>query len=92
MLFRSGDFYWNWGFVGGIIASFISGVIIFKLVNINDSKNIRKNYAMYFSFFSQLIILVRGEVFDIYRPIIMLVIIVFIMERINIFKRRIIIR
>lgn len=87
-----GDFYWNWGFVGGIIASFISGVIIFKLVNINDSKNIRKNYAMYFSFFSQLIILVRGEVFDIYRPIIMLVIIVFIMERINIFKRRIIIR
>ncbi|MDB1944457.1 O-antigen polysaccharide polymerase Wzy [Clostridium tertium] len=83
-----GDLYWNWGYVGGGLSAFIFGIIISKLININDKYNIRKGYAMYFSMFSLLIILVRSELFDVYRPIIILIVFVFIFEQFKIIIRK----
>ncbi|MBL4932595.1 O-antigen polysaccharide polymerase Wzy [Clostridium paridis] len=76
-----GELYWNWGYFGGVLAALLCGVLICKFVNINSNFNTRKSCAMYFSIFSQLIILVRSEFFDVYRAIIMLIIVVFIFER-----------
>lgn len=78
-----GDLYWNWGYFGGVIMSFLSGVLICKFLQIKSKSNIRKSYAMYFSIFSQLIVLVRSELVDVYRPIIMIIFAVFILEQFN---------
>ncbi len=83
-----GDLYWNWGYWGGAFAAFFCGVLICKLVQINSKSNTRKSCAMYFSIFSQLIILVRSELIDVYRPIIMLIIVVFVFEQLKITIRR----
>lgn len=77
-----GDLYWNWGFLGGIIAAFIFGEIIAKLLKI-DTTNKRFGYALYFSFFSQLIILVRAELFDIFRSLFMIWLVALIIKRID---------
>jgi polysaccharide pyruvyl transferase WcaK-like protein len=84
-----GDLYWNWGYFGGVIAAFLFGVLICRFVNISSKYNTRKSCAMYFSIFSQLIILVRSELIDIYRPIIMLIIVVFVLEQFKINNRRV---
>lgn len=78
-----GDLYWNWGYFGGAIVAAISGIIVSKLLRIGSSSNIRKSFAMYFSIFSQLIILVRSELFDVYRPVLLVIIMVFILEKIK---------
>ena len=83
-----GDLYWNWGYFGGYIAIFLCGLFVCKFMHINNRIKVRKNYAMYFSFFSQLIILVRSELVDIYRPIIMLVVVVFFLELLKMNFRR----
>lgn len=83
-----GDLYWNWGYFGGVFAAFLCGVLVCKFVQINSKSNIRKSYAMYFSIFSQLIILVRSELFDAYRPIIMLICIVFVFKHLKVTIRR----
>lgn len=77
-----GDLYWNWGFFGGIIAAFIFGGIIAKFLRI-DTTNKRLGYALYFSYFSQLIILVRAEFFDIFRSMFWIWIISIIIKKVN---------
>lgn len=78
-----GELYWNWGYLGGAIAVVISGIFISKVMKIQSNKNIRKGLALYFSLFSQWIILVRGEFFDIYRPTIYILIALFALENIS---------
>lgn len=75
-----GDLYWNWGYAGGIIAAFVFGGIISKFLKI-DKINKRFGYALYFSYFSQLIILVRAELFDIFRPLFIIWIVALIIKR-----------
>lgn len=83
-----GDLYWNWGYFGGVIAAFLCGILVCKLVQINIKSNTRKSCAMYFSIFSQLIVLVRSELFDVYRPIIMIITVIFIFEHFKVTTRR----
>lgn len=76
-----GDLYWNWGYIGGAFAAFLSGILISKFMYVSRKNNIRKNSALYFSVFSQLIILVRSELFDVFRPITMLILVVFFVDK-----------
>lgn len=84
-----GDLYWNWGVLGGLVASMVSGVLFSKFLQIKCNSNIRKELALYFSIFAQLIMLVRSEVIDVYRPIIMIIIAVYVLEKLNFIKWRI---
>lgn len=64
-----GDLYWNWGYLG-IIGSFICGIFFKRLLKLKPEKiNYRFQMALYFSLFSILIILVRSEFFDVFRPV-----------------------
>lgn len=67
-----GDLYWNFGYFG-LIFSFIFGNCFYKLLNkrqdIEGHYNYCYNTALYFSLFSILIILVRSEFFDVFRPL-----------------------
>lgn len=67
-----GDLYWNFGYFG-LIFSFIFGNGFYRLLNKRQDKKRDYNYcynmALYFSLFSVLIILVRSEFFDIFRPL-----------------------
>ena len=78
-----GDLYWNWGYCGGILMAFVSGIIVQKIISINNKQS-RIGYAIYFSVFSQLIVLVRAELFDIFRPLFMIFIIKLIIEKVKI--------
>ena len=64
-----GDLYWNWGMIGGIVVSFLIGLLFAMATRVLLKKNLRANYALYFSLFSQMIMLVRAEMIDIIRPI-----------------------
>lgn len=75
-----GDLYWNWGCLGGTIAAFLFGAIISWLLRVKHKKNVRVSYAAYFALFSQLIVLVRAELFDIFRPIIMMIFFIWVVK------------
>jgi len=80
-----GDLYWNWGYFGGGFVAFLFGILICKFfLHINNKSNTREACAIYFSIFAQLIVLVRSELIDVYRPVIMIFIIVFIVKKFNI--------
>ena len=66
-----GDFYWNWGFFGGCIASGIFGVILSKTSNrlLSD----RRLYPVYFSAFYIVLIGVRAGIFELFRPLLIVV-------------------
>lgn len=82
-----GDFYWNFGFIGGVIFAFLFGFFISKVLHITF-KSQRKSIAMYFSIFSFLIILVRAELIDVFRPIVYLFVGVFLLESLFLHKFR----
>lgn len=82
-----GDLYWNWGYFGGIVAAFVFGWIISKFLKI-DRSNKRFGYALYFSFFSQLIVLVRSELFDIFRSLFMIWIVALIIKKVNFISKK----
>lgn len=83
-----GDLYWNWGYIGGIIAAFLFGVIVSRLLKVSHKRNVRYNYAMYFALFSQLIILARAELFDIFRPIIIMLFFIVLVKQFSSKKDR----
>ena len=68
-----GDLYWNFGYCG-LLFSFFFGVFFCWLLEKQIDKEKIINYrfygALYFSIFSILIILVRSEFFDIFRPVV----------------------
>ena len=76
--------YWNWGYIGGWIFAFIFGVLVSKInINKNDIKiNQREKMGMYFAIFSYLIILVRSDIFDIYRGLCYLFISKYVIQKI----------
>lgn len=75
-----GDFYWNFGLIGGIIASFIFGLLICILIRKIDTVT-QKGKAIYFSLFGYLIILVRAELFDVFRSIVYICVLSAIVNR-----------
>lgn len=76
--------YWNWGYIGGWIFAFIFGALVSKInINKNDIKiNQREKMGMYFAIFSYLIILVRSDIFDIYRGLCYLFISKYVIQKI----------
>lgn len=80
-----GSLYWNYGYVGVAIAAFLCGIyvpqILYKLRG-----SIRKSCVIYFSLFAQMIMLVRCELIDIFRYLVMLFVLMFALE--CFFKRR----
>lgn len=81
-----GDLYWNWGFVGGLFTAIIFGIVFGKIFN-NFKQDNNLDMAIYFSFFSQFLILVRAELFDVFRPIILILIISFLVKKTNFLLR-----
>ncbi len=59
-----GDFYWNWGMFG-ILAALLFGV----LLAVASAKSQRKSSEVYFSLFYIMLIGVRAGVFEIARPL-----------------------
>lgn len=76
-----GDLFWNFGMFGGFFASFIFGILVAALFNLINKNNDRIGMAIYFSIFSQLLMLVRAELFDIFRPLVIILIIDFILRK-----------
>ncbi len=64
-----GDFYWNWGFAGGVVASLTFGIVLGMVFN---RLIIRKpNPALYFSILYIVLVGVRAGVVEIFRPLVM---------------------
>lgn len=63
-----GDFYWNWGMFG-IVFSFIFGIIL----AVGSVKLYKKSNEVYFSIFYIILIGVRAGVFEIARPLFIVV-------------------
>lgn len=76
-----GDFYWNFGFCGGILFSFMFGILICFLMK-KIGMVTQKEKAVYFSIFGYLILLVRSEPFDIYRSIVYVLVLIIIINAI----------
>lgn len=79
-----GDLYWNFGYLG-IVFAFAMGMLFDHLlerrVRQSNTDNFRFNVAMYFSLFSILIILVRSEFFDVFRPLIYVLVSSYLLRR-----------
>ena len=76
-----GDLYWNFGIVGGFVSSFIIGLLFGKLFNIDNNGKDKISMAIYFCLFSQLIVLVRAEFFDIFRSLFVIFVIYFLLRK-----------
>lgn len=66
-----GDFYWNWGLVGGSAASFLFGALL--PVVYGKCFQSRYGMAIYFSFFYILLVGVRAGIFELFRPMLVAV-------------------
>ena len=75
-----GDFYWNWGIVGGAIAALIFGVVISKISKRIES-DIRKE-TLYFSMLYILLIGIRAGIFELFRPLVMVTLVPAIIQKI----------
>ncbi|MDA8227765.1 MAG: O-antigen ligase [Desulfitobacterium hafniense] len=73
-----GDFYWNWGFIVGIIASFIFGTIISKTTN--RTLSVVSKEPVYFSVLYILLIGIRAGIFELFRPLIMVTLVPYIIK------------
>lgn len=78
-----GESYWNFGFIGGLMMMSLLGIIAAYFMNIHRIDNSKMSLVIYFSIFSQAIMLVRSGFFDVYRPIVYFVILAFILRRMN---------
>lgn len=72
------DLYWNWGYLGGMLGSYFFGIIFYKVLRPKFTNSPRLALVLYFSLFSQMIILVRCELIDIFRSMFLFVIVVLI--------------
>lgn len=68
-----GDFYWNWGFAGGCIASAAFGAIL-SLVR-NKTAGSSSLMPLYFSMAYVVLIGVRAGVFELFRPLLMVILV-----------------
>lgn len=75
-----GDLYWNFGYMGGIVASFVFGIILFNLFNYYDTQKNEFNMSVYFSLFSILMVLVRAEFIDCWRTLVYLLLIIYFIK------------
>ena len=73
-----GDLYWNFGCVGGVIFSFILGAIFSKIDMILFEKDEKE--PMYYSIFFVLLIGLRSGFFEIFRPLIMVTVVPYIVS------------
>ncbi|VYU75152.1 Uncharacterised protein [Eubacterium limosum] len=80
-----GDFYWNFGFIGGIVLSLFFGIFIEK-ISVNLLKK-TKYTPLYFSFMYAMLIGLRSGVVEIFRPMLMVLIIPWIIRYIRIRRR-----
>lgn len=76
-----GDFYWNFGFIGGIIFSFLFGMFIEIISMKLLSKT--KNTALFFAFMYAMLIGLRSGVVEIIRPMFMALIIPWVIKYIR---------
>lgn len=67
-----GDFYWNWGFVGGVIASLCFGAILSAVSTRLATK--ASSVPIYFSVLFIVLVGVRAGIFEIYRPLVMVIV------------------
>lgn len=67
-----GDFYWNWGFIGGVLASFVFGMALSIVTKRLLGK--RSTVPVYFSVLFIVLVGVRAGIFEIYRPLVMIVV------------------
>ena len=67
-----GDFYWNWGFAGGVIASLLFGVIL-SAVSARLATR-ASSVPVYFSVLFIVLVGVRAGLFEIYRPLVMVIV------------------
>ena len=76
-----GDFYWNFGFLGGVIAAFIFGLV----VEIISHKLLikEKNIPLYFSFFYSILIGLRSGLIEIVRPMLMVLIVPWVLTHLK---------
>ncbi|MEY8677304.1 O-antigen polysaccharide polymerase Wzy [Granulimonas faecalis] len=63
-----GDFYWNWGFVGGVAFSAAFGLVIAWVQE--RMLRTKAGVAFYFCLFSVLEVGVRSGVFELFRPLV----------------------
>lgn len=75
-----GDFYWNFGLVGGVLSSILFGIILFKLPNKMLTNS--KKEPMYFSLFFILLMGVRVGIFEMFRPLVMVVLVPALIKKI----------
>ncbi|HEM2786809.1 TPA: oligosaccharide repeat unit polymerase [Streptococcus suis] len=78
------EVYWNFGIFGGIISMFIIGMIFGYFVKYYLETPDSLKSALYFSIFSQIILLVRSGTIDVFRTTIFIIIIFFTIRRIKI--------
>ena len=64
-----GDFYWNFGFAGGMFAAFLWGWLLAKVTAAFLKRPNRA--AMYFSMFFVVLLGVRAGIFELFRPFVM---------------------
>ena len=83
-----GDMYWNFGYLGGLMFSFIIGFLFYLFFN-RYLKKFTDNYsaAIYFCCFDILIVLVRAEFFDCWRTLVYFFVTVFLIKYILIKKK-----
>lgn len=74
-----GDFYWNFGAIGGAAFSFLFGMFLAKIYE--RSKSDPHSKAFYFSVVYILLIGVRAGVFELYRPFIIAAVLPYILFR-----------
>lgn len=63
-----GDFYWNWGLIGGCVASCVFGIGISQLYG--RCSESRLGVSLYLSAFYIILVGVRAGIFEIFRPLI----------------------
>lgn len=68
-----GDFYWNFGFIGGIIFSLLFGIFI-EMISLKLLSKTR-NMPLFFAFMYAMLIGLRSGVVEIVRPMFMVLII-----------------
>lgn len=71
-----GDFYWNWGFAGGLLVGFLFGLALAWIQAKGLSSSVHT--ALYFSTFWVLLLGVRSGMVEIFRPLILVVLVPFL--------------
>ncbi|GAB6633745.1 O-antigen polymerase [Streptococcus uberis] len=80
-----GDFYWNFGFVGALILSFLFGILLSRVAKLKYKNGYSE--PIYFSILFTILICIRAGLMDITRPLIIITIIPLIIKEIMVRKK-----